>query len=90
MIFLRFVGLDTGAAGNQRRDSYDPVFLRVGRIMLSSVIAEKGHGNLYLITLYWRRARKHVAIAWKINSDLRGNFGGVRVRSSPRSDEVRG
>jgi hypothetical protein len=61
MIILLFVGLDTGAAGNQYCDGYDPVFLRVGRILLSSVIAEEGLGIIYLFDYYWRRARKHVA-----------------------------
>src|SRR5262249_38627181 len=39
-----------------------PVFLRVGRVMVSSVIAEEGLGILYLFDYYWRRARKHVAV----------------------------
>ena len=59
------MGLNTGVTGNQYRDSYGPVFLRLGGVMLSSVLAEKGHGILYLFNYYWRRARKHVAIACK-------------------------
>jgi len=66
MIILLFVGLDTGATGNQYRGSYGPVFLRVGRIMLSSVVAEEGPGILYLFKLYWRRARKHDGVARKL------------------------
>jgi hypothetical protein len=62
MIILLFVGFDTGAAGNQHGNSYGPVFLRVGRILLSSVVAEEGLGIHYLFDFYWRRARKHVAV----------------------------
>jgi hypothetical protein len=35
--------------------------------MLSSVIAEEGLGILYLFDYYWRRARKHVDLAWKLS-----------------------
>jgi len=72
MIILLFVGLNTGATGNQYRDSYGPVILRVGWIMLSSVVAEEGPGIFYLFKLYWRQPRKHVDIAWKL-SEARGN-----------------
>jgi hypothetical protein len=67
MIILLFVGLGGVDAGNQYRKSNSHVCLRVGRIMLSSVLAEEGLGNFYLFTLYWRRARKHVDVAWKLN-----------------------
>jgi hypothetical protein len=65
MIILLFVGLGIVDAGNQYRKSNSHVYLRVGRIMLSSVLAEEGLGNFYLFKLYWRRARKHVDLAWK-------------------------
>jgi hypothetical protein len=73
MIFLLLVGLDTGATGNQYCGSYSPVILRVGWIMLSSVIAEEGLGIFYLFKLYWRQTRKHVDIALKLNSDSVGS-----------------
>jgi len=65
MIILLFVGLGGVDAGNQDRKSNSHVCLRVGRIILSSVLAEEGPGNFYLFKLYWRRARKHVDLAWK-------------------------
>jgi hypothetical protein len=67
MIILLFVGLCIVDAGNQYRKSNSHVCLRVGRIMLSSVLAEEGLGNFYLFKLYWRRARKHVDLAWKLS-----------------------
>ena len=53
---------DAGDEGNRYLESYGPVFLRLGRVMLSSVIAEEGHGIIYFVDYYWRRARKHVAV----------------------------
>jgi hypothetical protein len=67
MINLLFVGLGKVDAGNQYRKSNSHVCLRVGRIMLSYVLAEEGLGNFYLFKLYWRRTRKHVDIAWKLS-----------------------
>jgi hypothetical protein len=46
--------------------------------MLSNAIAEEGLGIFYLFDFYWRRARKHVAIAWKLNSDCAGSEAVVR------------
>jgi len=67
MIILLFVGLGTVDVGNQYRKSNSHVCLRVGRIMLSNVLAEEGLGNFYLFKLYWRRGRKHVDIVWKLS-----------------------
>jgi len=67
MNILLFVGLGIFDAGNQYCKSNSHVCLRVGRIMLSSVLAEEGPGNFYLFKLYWRRTRKHVGLAWKIS-----------------------
>jgi hypothetical protein len=73
IIILLFVGLCTVDAGNQYRKSNSHVYQRVGRIMLSSVLAEEGLGNFYLFKLYWRRTRKHVDIAWKISESCVNN-----------------
>jgi hypothetical protein len=62
MSILLFVGHDAGDERNQYLESYGPVFLRLGRVMLSSVLAEEGHGIIYLFDYYWSRARKHVAV----------------------------
>jgi hypothetical protein len=62
MIILLFVGLDTGVTGNQYRESNSLVSLRIGRVMVSSVITEEGLGVFYLFDYYWRRMRKHVAV----------------------------
>jgi hypothetical protein len=51
IIILLFVGLGIVDAGNQYRKSNSRVYLRVGRIMLSNVLAEEGLGNFYLQTL---------------------------------------
>jgi hypothetical protein len=67
MINLLFVGLGIVDAGNQYCKSNSHVYLRVGRIMLSNVLAEEGLGNFYLFKLYWRRARKHVGAAWRLS-----------------------
>jgi len=66
MNILLFVGLCAVDAGNQYRKRNSHVYLRVGRIMLSSVLAEEGLGNFYLFNLYWRQARKHVDLTWKL------------------------
>ena len=59
MFILLFVGHGAGDTGNWYHNS---CVLRVGRVMVSSVIAEEGLGILYLFDYYWRRARKHVAV----------------------------
>jgi hypothetical protein len=73
------MGLDTGVMWNQYRNSYGPVCLVVDRVMLSSVIAEKGTGIIYLFDYYCGRARKHVAVIFyfrRCNYSALGNLRG--------------
>jgi hypothetical protein len=94
MIILLFVGLGAGDAGNRYRKSNNHVYMPVGRIVLSSALAEEGLGNFYLFKLYWRRERKHVDVAWKLkrfsigysgieNHGEHGEHGDVLFCSSP-------
>jgi hypothetical protein len=64
-----------------------PVFLRVGRVTLSSAIAEEGHGILYPFDYYWGRARKHVAAIYMKPVQIKVEYDqllGMRHRAQSR------